>query len=31
MLEVITQFTNNAAMTAKQAAEQMADTVEAQK
>jgi glucose/mannose transport system substrate-binding protein len=31
MLEVITQFTNNAKMTAKQAAEEMANTVEAQK
>ena len=31
MLEVITQFTNNAKTTPKQAAEQMADTVEAQK
>jgi hypothetical protein len=31
MLEVITQFTNNPKTTPKQAAEQLADTVEAQK
>ena len=31
MLEVVTQFTNNAKTTPKQAAEQLADTVEAQK